>query len=129
MAQQHLMNASRRFKQSSCRLAQYLYSNGQPVIDLATFRKDFAADSNWSKVSQTQAQEGDIYIEGDGYPGPGQGAGQQHIGICEDSGCKDIISNSSGSGSFTWDDTSAAYQNYWVSHGYANYPPGFWHHK
>jgi len=51
-------------------------------------------------------------------PGPGDiavmdGPNDGHVGICMNNGCVDILSNSSGDGSFTWYATPSAYINYY----------------
>jgi len=67
-------------------------------------------------VTQSQAVQGDIVVQGDGYLG---NDGENHVGICENNGCTMILSNASRSDPsvscvapcFGWEATSADYQN------------------
>jgi hypothetical protein len=57
-----------------------------------------------TRVTQSEAQAGDIVIE----------AGASHVGICLNSGCTQVLSNSSSKASFSWTsgpDFSPSYSN------------------
>jgi hypothetical protein len=57
-----------------------------------------------TRLTQSEAQAGDIVIE----------AGASHVGICLNSGCTQVLSNSSSNASFSWSsgpDFSPSYSN------------------
>lgn len=102
-----------------------LYTNqGVIIIGVDLFRAKLAADPNWVKVPTSQAVQGDIVVQGDGYPGYGPGAGQNHVGICETRGCTYIISNSSHHGAFVNEQSLNAFNQEYSP----VLPEGVWHH-
>ena len=82
-------------------------------------------NAGWAKlVDQGETVPGDIVIQG----GFDRDLGMNHIGICMNQGCTDVLSDSNSRQTFSWRSGPDFYDpnaSWWQSAG--NLPPAFYH--